>query len=577
MVKKSIYTYGNTTVRNTTRFPEGLRVLEASKYNGNINSKHDELGFAELLNNNDVVEMEADKEPDDSLGRKWRSAFDKTGFITPATVRRNKLLENNGYDPIAQNVKKLYPDLPISGRAYEVTPQGQRLAEANTIYEMQDTILRALLAIQIDSFDVVNTKFKPFVFVLQVMKCLRDFKQKKGINRLELVIVSSCTDHSKAAKIAQDIIKYREGRDKVKGKRAKSKYDREFLSPYADQVNVKYDTAVTYEDPNFKYMLSTGIFSRQGRRLIFNKEHQDVIDEILKSEPHIINNTEEYYYNLWKGYPLPTDNREILVAEIQKLAAKLNVKLSSDKLKASIPDLKQLEIQLEMQDGQIREKAYAREQDTPENVDNIITYLRVINGEVKSGEEYENARDDMPAFLEWVTWRAFLAIDGLKCKPYEARGFKVDQDFFPAGNAPGGRPDIMLEFDDYVLVVEVTLTSSSRQESAEAEPVRRHVAQIQEKYPDKPVYGLFLAQSIDNNTAEMFRTGLWYKKDEPQFVNIVPMKLSQFIYIMKEFQKNQFSNSKIEALIEKCLIPRIATVPIWKREIDKTIQRYQLA
>jgi len=73
-------------------------------------------------------------------------------------------------------------------------------------------------------------------------------------------------------------------------------------------------------------------------------------------------------------------------------------------------------------------------------------------------------------------------------------------------------------------VVEVTLTSSSRQEAAEGEPVRRHVAKEKAKIAavsGKPVYGLFLARTIDNNTAETFRIGVWYSGDEPEFINIV--------------------------------------------------------
>lgn len=178
-------------------------------------------------------------------------------------------------------------------------------------------------------------------------------------------------------------------------------------------------------------MLSTGLFSRQGRRLIFNEDKQDIIEQILKKEPHIIQNTSEYYYNLWNGYPLPTDNRDILISEIKDLSNKWKVSMDSNELNKSIPDLQQIKINLEMKDDNLRERKYATQQNTPQNVENIITYLKVINGDIKSGEEYENARDDMPAFLEWVTWRAFLAIDGLKCQPYTARGFNVDHDFFP--------------------------------------------------------------------------------------------------------------------------------------------------
>lgn len=574
MAKKQIYTFGNTTVRNTTRFPKGLRVLANSKFNGSINTKEDELGFAKELDTNDVTQMK--KQDDSSSGRKWRSAFDKLGFITSASVRRNEL-QNGEPDPLIMEVKSKYPEIPLSGRASEVTPQGQRMAQARNVYEMQDTVLRALLAVQIESFDKEGQFFKPFVFTLQVMKALADKGSKEGLNRSELLIVFSTSDHSKNGYIADQILEYRKGRAKEKGKRAKGKYDRNFLSRFSKAVDVKYDSAITYGDPNFKYMLGSGLFSRQCSRLIFNQDKLPIIKQILQTEPHIITNKVDYYYQLWNGYPLPTDNRDVLISEVQRLAKKTGVTLDQAQL-GSVPDLKQLRIRLEEKQSNYEEGIFAANQCMSENVDNIISYFRVINGEVKRGSEYDNARDDMPTFLEWATWRAFLAIDGLKNKPEEARGFQVDQDFFPVGNAPGGRPDITLEFKNYVLVVEVTLTSTSRQEAAEAEPVRRHVAQVQDLLhdKDKPVYGLFLAQTIDNNTAEMFRTGLWYNQNNPRFVNIVPMTITQFIHIMQEFQKYHFTNDELERLIEKCLIPRNATVTLWKDEIDNLVQKYEL-
>lgn len=566
-----IYVFGNTTVRSAKRFPQGIKVLENSSLNGNINSRDNELAFAKLLNKNDVVNMTT---VDDSLGRKWRSAFDKVGLITPASINRQRLNKNDGFDPLIQEVIKKYPDLGLSGRPYEVTPQGSRLAKAENIFDMEDTMLRALLAVQIKT---EKGFFKPFVFVLQVIQELKRQNALPGLNRNELLIVFCATSHDDVDEVVQEIIDYRQRRNAVKGKRAKSKVDRETLGKYAEKVGVKYDTATTYGDPNFKYMLTTGLFSRNGSRITFNENKSTLIKNILLNEPHVFQDKLEYYYHFWKGYPLPTDNKDVLIEDIKRLAGKLNKSIDKDLESKSVPDLKQYQLELEKQDLDEREKLFAKQQNS--QVDNIITYFQVLSGNVKNGDEYENARDDMPAFLEWATWRAFLAIDGLKCDIKKTRGFNIDQDFFPAGNAPSGRPDILLEFEDYILVVEVTLTTTSRQESAEAEPVRRHVAQIQEccEGKHKPVYGLFLAKTIDNNTAEMFRTGLFYRKNEPFFINIVPMTIDQFIYLMSEFKKKHFTNQQFERLIEKCLIPRNATVPLWKDEIKKNIEQYQFA
>ena len=89
-------------------------------------------------------------------------------------------------------------------------------------------------------------------------------------------------------------------------------------------------------------------------------------------------------------------------------------------------------------------------------------------------------------------WRASLAIDhNGPIKPYEVRGFKLDSDFLPVSAAGGGKGDLYCEFNDFTILTEVTMSTSSRQEAMEGEPVRRHVSDAVLKY-NKPVYGMLL-------------------------------------------------------------------------------------
>ncbi len=97
---------------------------------------------------------------------------------------------------------------------------------------------------------------------------------------------------------------------------------------------------------------------------------------------------------------------------------------------------------------------------------------------------------------------------------------------------------MIFEFEDFVFVVEVTLTSSSRQEAAEGEPVRRHVAKYVDDYElkGKRVYGLFIANNINTNTAETFRIGVWYRNDDSQLsVQIVPITLEDFSNLFEKY------------------------------------------
>ena len=175
--------------------------------------------------------------------------------------------------------------------------------------------------------------------------------------------------------------------------------------------------------------------------------------------------------------------------------------------------------------------------------------------------------------MEWTLWRAALAIDHMVNKPYEVRGFKLDSDFMPVSAAGGGKGDLYCEFNDFTILTEVTMSTSSRQEAMEGEPVRRHVSDAVLKYA-KPVYGMFIAVRIDTNTAETFRHGIWYAKgDVKQRLDIVPLTLAQFQkYFVAMFEAEKANPGQLRDLILKCESRRdILEAPAWKQYIDATV------
>lgn len=136
-----------------------------------------------------------------------------------------------------------------------------------------------------------------------------------------------------------------------------------------------------------------------------------------------------------------------------------------------------------------------------------------------------------------------------------------------------------MEFHDFVIVIEVTLTESSRQEAAEGEPVRRHVADLMNQYAEingKPVYGLFIANNIDSNTAETFRIGVWYSRnDERMNLHIIPLTISQFNSFFKAlFTSDNVSPQAVKKLMDNCEQYRAdCEAPEWKRMINQTVER----
>lgn len=175
-------------------------------------------------------------------------------------------------------------------------------------------------------------------------------------------------------------------------------------------------------------------------------------------------------------------------------------------------------------------------------------------------------------------WRALLAIDHLNNPPSEVRGFKLDADFLPVNAAGGGKGDLYCVFDNYVILTEVTMSTSSRQEAMEGEPVRRHVSDAVINYT-KPVYCMFIANKVNMNTAETFRHGVWYTNlIKKQRLNIVPLTLKQFKdYFDYLFNSNQAEPDRIVDLLDTCICKRDAMeAPIWMDYIDKLISEKEL-
>lgn len=110
----------------------------------------------------------------------------------------------------------------------------------------------------------------------------------------------------------------------------------------------------------------------------------------------------------------------------------------------------------------------------------------------------------------------------------------------------------------------------------EGEPVRRHVADLMQEY-EKPVYGLFIANSVDTNTAETFRTGIWYLKDDVEIqLKIVPFTLAQYREIFVDmFETNTASPKVLINLIQRCEQGRESLkAPAWKSEISERLRKF---
>ena len=129
-----------------------------------------------------------------------------------------------------------------------------------------------------------------------------------------------------------------------------------------------------------------------------------------------------------------------------------------------------------------------------------------------------------------------------------------------------------------MLVVEVTLTTGIRQEGTEGVPVRHHVYKVQNEYPNKPVFGLFVAPKLAPSTLETFRVGKWFPPDLDDSVEvlIVPTTIEHFrdLFIAM-FMANSATPSVIRQVVEMSIAeaPNCQTPAKWGQAIQSIFEK----
>ena len=554
---------GNTTVRSPFRLRDGLVALSTSSLQGNLRGEEQERAFRRLLGEHGIVELGDDDTY--SVGRKWRSALNKLGFLYPEV-------------PPASGI----PQSEI-GPIDMITPNGWRLIRADTVPAMQECFLRALAAHYIPSalerkFDFAV--FSPLRHTLAIMLELEKQTGESRLNFVEMAIVVQLTSSDESlADIVAQVLALRARRLASPNKR---KFDRQEREAAAVLHGYAAGTFNDYADTNLRYLKATGLVQSKGRGLSLVPEKHVFVEKLIQ-DTGIPDSDRSYFITLCNGAKLPTDNKDSALAVLDDLLQQLEKRGipfdATGKPTDTPADIAIIRHQIEGILSERNEEEYATRQAV--EWEEIAAYMELIitrkgKKTLSNGEDIEVPQAEAPAYFEWVLWRAFLAINSLANKPYEARRFKIDQDFLPVGTAPGNGPDLIFEFHDFVIVVEVTLTDNSRQEAAEGEPVRRHVADLVSHYGEqsgKPVYGLFIANRIDSNTAETFRIGVWFTRtDDKMRLDIIPVTLVQF----KAFFEALFTSGRVEVglireLLDLCGGLRPAhEAPAWKREIQQT-------
>ena len=423
-----------------------------------------------------------------------------------------------------------------------------RLTEAGKLFvegkRKEETLLRQLLKFQLPSpFHTSNDYefwVKPYLEILRLVSVLG----KVTFDEL-MIFGLQLTNYNKFDEIVSRILEFRKAKETFQGKYkalCNEVFNHELEKIYESEIlqgntstresadssidkfkKTKRSNMRDYTDACFRYLRATGLvsISYKGRSLsIMADKVNDVafILENVERNPIFVNDEQSYKNYLFNANTptLYSDSRENLITYIIDHSTLSFAQLEHN----SIEELKD-----------IRDDIIQKNKDSiiADQVRELKSY-RLFNDVTNTYNEIiANDIYDVPLMLEWNTWRAMTMLDGGNI----IGNFKVDDNGQPLSTAIGNTPDIVCDYDDFGLTVEVTMQSGQRQYEMEGEPVARHLAK-HKKFANKEVFCLFIAPHINEACIAHFftlsKTNISYYGGKSI---IVPLPLETFIGMVK--------------------------------------------
>jgi hypothetical protein len=278
-----------------------------------------------------------------------------------------------------------------------------------------------------------------------------------------------------------------------------------------------------YADACIRYMRATGLLniSYIGKSVSIAPEKIQEVDYFLENtdrEPCFIE--DEKRYSAYLANPqiplLYTDNKEFLIGIFRNDFPDFAVDES-----LPIAQLKDL----------LFDKVSERKDEIiSEQVSAMKDYRLYDDISITFSQINDKSLYDTPLILEWNTWRAMTMLDGGNIKA----NLKFDDFGNPMSTAQGNLADIVCDYGDFGLTVEVTMQTGQRQYETEGEPVTRHLAKLKKEI-GKPTYCLFIAPEI--NEACIAHFYMLHKVAISYYCGvstIVPLPLNVFIKMVED-------------------------------------------
>lgn len=137
----------------------------------------------------------------------------------------------------------------------------------------------------------------------------------------------------------------------------------------------------------------------------------------------------------------------------------------------------------------------------------IVELLPMFSDRTKDTRIRKEVNDSatVPTIYEYIIGIAWYYISNKEFDLYNSLNLTLNADFEPVIHAGGGDGDIVIHYEEIVVMLEVTMMNKQAQKRGEWEPVLRHSLNLKAASEPKETITFFIADELDYNTVNIWR------------------------------------------------------------------------
>lgn len=259
-----------------------------------------------------------------------------------------------------------------------------------------------------------------------------------------------------------------------------------------------------YSDTTIRLLSATGLFKfknlpelsyKEILSLIFDAEQlrQNVFGEMTDEEYARYEETEDSYFG--KNIPFVEifnysyDDISTITSKLEKL---LGVSAATD-VKKFLIDQKNADFIAHINDKYPKGK--------------VMELLPMFSDRKKDNQIKKEVNDaaTVPTIYEYIIGIAWYYISNKEFDLYNSLNLTLNADFEPVIHAGGGDGDIVIRYEEIIVMLEVTLMNKQAQKRGEWEPVLRHSLNLKAANEPTETITFFIADELDYNTINIWR------------------------------------------------------------------------